>query len=56
VYFDGVHVEHSAAVGSATETQMGTHSTVKAKSPRCCHAAEVVGILQTVFDFTVDWR
>jgi alkylation response protein AidB-like acyl-CoA dehydrogenase len=53
VYFDGVHVEHGAAVGSAAETAelIGRQSQI-AQVLQC---AEVVGILQTVFDFTVDW-
>jgi alkylation response protein AidB-like acyl-CoA dehydrogenase len=53
VYFDGVHVEHSAAVGSAAETAgLIDRQSHIAQVLQC---AEVVGILQTVFDFTVDW-
>jgi alkylation response protein AidB-like acyl-CoA dehydrogenase len=53
VYFDRVHVEHSAAIGSVAETAglIGRQSQI-AQVLQC---AEVVGILQTVFDFTVDW-
>jgi alkylation response protein AidB-like acyl-CoA dehydrogenase len=53
VYFDGVHVEHSAAVGSAAETAgLIDRQSQIAQVLQC---AEVVGILQTVFDFTVGW-
>jgi alkylation response protein AidB-like acyl-CoA dehydrogenase len=53
VRFDGVEVEHGAAVGSAAETaRLIDHQSQIAQVLQC---AEVVGILQTVFDFTVAW-
>lgn len=53
VHFDGVHVEHGAAVGSAAETAgLIDRQSQIAQVLQC---AEVVGILQTVFDFTVQW-
>lgn len=53
VHFDGVDVEHSAAVGSAAETAaLIDRQSQLAQLLQC---AEVVGILQTVFDFTVAW-
>jgi alkylation response protein AidB-like acyl-CoA dehydrogenase len=53
VHFDGVQVEHSAAVGSAAETPgLIDRQSQIAQVLQC---AEVVGILQTVFDFTVAW-
>jgi alkylation response protein AidB-like acyl-CoA dehydrogenase len=53
VHFDGVHVEHGAAVGSAAETAgLIDRQSQIAQVLQC---AEVVGILQTVFDFTVGW-
>jgi alkylation response protein AidB-like acyl-CoA dehydrogenase len=53
VHFDGVDVEHSAAVGSAAETtELIDHQSQVAQVLQC---AEVIGILQTVFDFTVAW-
>jgi alkylation response protein AidB-like acyl-CoA dehydrogenase len=53
VHFDGVDVEHSAAVGSAGETAgLIDRQSQLAQVLQC---AEVVGILQTVFDFTVAW-
>lgn len=53
VYFDGVDVEHTAAVGSAAETAaLIDRQSQIAQALQC---AEVVGILQTVFDFTVQW-
>jgi alkylation response protein AidB-like acyl-CoA dehydrogenase len=53
VQFDGVVVERSAAVGSAAETPaMIQRQSQIAQVLQC---AEVVGILQTVFDFTVKW-
>jgi alkylation response protein AidB-like acyl-CoA dehydrogenase len=53
VHFDGVNVDHSSAVGSAAETAalLDRQSQI-AEALQC---AEVVGILQTVFDFTVAW-
>jgi alkylation response protein AidB-like acyl-CoA dehydrogenase len=53
VHFDGVDVEHGAAVGSAAETTgLIDRQSQIAQVLQC---AEVVGILQTVFDFTVQW-
>jgi alkylation response protein AidB-like acyl-CoA dehydrogenase len=53
VHFDGVDVEHSAAVGSVAETAgLIERQSQIAQLLQC---AEVVGILQTVFDFTVAW-
>lgn len=53
VHFDGVHVEPGAAVGSAAETAgLIDRQSQIAQVLQC---AEVVGILQTVFDFTVQW-
>ncbi|OSC41701.1 acyl-CoA dehydrogenase family protein [Mycobacterium decipiens] len=53
VEFDGVVVDGSAAVGSAAETaRLIDRQSQIAQVMQC---AEVVGILQTVFDFTVGW-
>jgi len=53
VHFDGVVVEPSAVVGSAAETAaLIDRQSQLAQVLQC---AEVVGILQTVFDFTVQW-
>ncbi|MGB7867401.1 MAG: acyl-CoA dehydrogenase family protein, partial [Mycobacterium sp.] len=53
VHFGGVDVDHSAAVGSAAETAaLIDRQSQLAQVLQC---AEVVGILQTVFDFTVAW-
>jgi alkylation response protein AidB-like acyl-CoA dehydrogenase len=53
VHFEGVDVKHSAAVGSATETtELIDRQSQVAQVLQC---AEVTGILQTVFDFTVAW-
>ena len=53
VHFDGVDIEPSAAVGSAAETAgLIDRQSQIAQVLQC---AEVVGILQTVFDFTVAW-
>jgi alkylation response protein AidB-like acyl-CoA dehydrogenase len=53
VHFDGVEVENSAAVGNAAETTgLIDRQSQIAQALQC---AEVVGILQTVFDFTVAW-
>jgi alkylation response protein AidB-like acyl-CoA dehydrogenase len=53
VHFDGVVVERSAAVGSAAETaRLIDRQSQLAQVLQC---AEAVGILQTVFDFTVQW-
>ncbi|GBE67520.1 acyl-CoA dehydrogenase [Mycobacterium sp. MFM001] len=51
VQFDGVHVE--AAVGSAAETAALIER--QSQMAQVLQCAEVVGILQTVFDFTVQW-
>lgn len=53
VRFDGVLLDPSAAVGTAEETPalIGRQSQI-AQVLTC---AEVVGIVQTVFDFTVQW-
>ena len=50
VHFDGVEVDQSAAVGCSAEL-IDRQSQI-AQVLQC---AEVVGILQTVFDFTVAW-
>ncbi|SPM35742.1 Acyl-CoA dehydrogenase related to the alkylation response protein AidB [Mycobacterium rhizamassiliense] len=53
VQFDGVVVEQSAVVGSAAETPgLIERQSQIAQVLQC---AEVVGILQTVFDFTSQW-
>ncbi|MGB8386377.1 acyl-CoA dehydrogenase family protein [Mycobacterium sp.] len=53
VHFDGVDVERSAAVGAAAETA----ALIERQShiAQVLQCAEVVGILATVFDFTVQW-
>ncbi len=53
VHFDGVVVEPSAAVGSAAETAALIDRQSQIAEVLQC--AEVVGVLQTVFDFTVQW-
>jgi alkylation response protein AidB-like acyl-CoA dehydrogenase len=53
VHFDGVVVERSAVVGTAAETAaLIDRQSQLAQVLQC---AEVVGIVQTVFDFTVQW-
>lgn len=53
VQFDGVRVPHSAAVGTADQTeQLIERQSQIAQLLQC---AEVVGILETVLDFTVQW-
>ncbi len=53
VRFDGVVVPRSAAVGSAADTaRLIDRQSQLAQVLQC---AEVVGIVQTVFDFTVQW-
>jgi len=53
VHFDGVDIEPSAAVGRAAETAgLIDRQSQIAQVLQC---AEVVGILQTVFEFTVAW-
>jgi alkylation response protein AidB-like acyl-CoA dehydrogenase len=53
VDFDGVLVEASAAVGDVA----GTAALIdrQSQAAQVLQCAEVVGILQTVFDFTVQW-
>ena len=53
VHFDGVQVEHAAVVDGAG----GTDALIDRQSQiaQLLQCAEVVGILQTVFDFTVRW-
>jgi alkylation response protein AidB-like acyl-CoA dehydrogenase len=53
VHFDGVVVERSAAVGSATETAALIDR--QSQIAQVLQCAEVVGMLQTVFDLTVQW-
>jgi alkylation response protein AidB-like acyl-CoA dehydrogenase len=53
VQFDGVTVPESAAVGSAAETAALIDR--QSQIAQVLQCAEVVGILQTVFDFTVQW-
>jgi alkylation response protein AidB-like acyl-CoA dehydrogenase len=53
VDFDGVVVERSAAVGSAAETVVSIDR--QSQLAQVLQCSEVVGILQTVFDFTVQW-
>ncbi|MDT5083416.1 MAG: hypothetical protein QOJ61_459 [Mycobacterium sp.] len=50
VHFDGVAIDHGAAVGAAAELV-----DRQAQIAQVLQCAEVVGILQTVFDFTVAW-
>jgi alkylation response protein AidB-like acyl-CoA dehydrogenase len=53
VHFDGVDIEHAAAVGAPAETaELIDRQSHVAQVLQC---AEVVGILQKVFDFTVAW-
>ncbi len=53
VHFDGVVVEPSAAVGTAAETAALIDR--QSQIAQVLQCAEVVGILQTVFDLTVQW-
>jgi alkylation response protein AidB-like acyl-CoA dehydrogenase len=53
VSFDGVSVEASAVVGSAAETPALIDR--QSQIAQVLQCAEVVGILQTVFDFTTQW-
>jgi alkylation response protein AidB-like acyl-CoA dehydrogenase len=53
VHFDGVVVARTAAVGSAAETAALIDR--QSQIAQVLQCAEVVGILQTVFDFTVQW-
>jgi alkylation response protein AidB-like acyl-CoA dehydrogenase len=53
VDFDGVVVERSAAIGSVAETAASIDR--QSRLAQVLQCSEVVGILQTVFDFTVQW-
>ena len=53
IHFDGVVVPRSAVVGSAAET--ATLIDRQSQLAQVLQCSEVVGILQTVFDFTVQW-
>jgi alkylation response protein AidB-like acyl-CoA dehydrogenase len=53
VTFDGVEVAHSAAVGTAE--QAATLIERQSQIAQILQCAEVVGILDTVMDFTVQW-
>ena len=53
IEFDGVVVQRSAAVGSAAEAVASINR--QSQLAQVLQCSEVVGILQTVFDFTVQW-
>lgn len=53
VHFDGVFVPETAAVGAAEET--GALVDRQSQIAQVLQCAEVVGVLQTVFDLTVQW-
>jgi alkylation response protein AidB-like acyl-CoA dehydrogenase len=53
VHFDGVVVESSAAVGTAPETAALIER--QSQIAQVLQCAEVVGVLQTVFDLTTQW-
>ncbi|MGC2652381.1 MAG: acyl-CoA dehydrogenase family protein [Mycobacterium sp.] len=53
VHFDGVVVEQTATVGGAG--QAGALIDRQSQIAQVLQCAEVVGIMQTVFDFTVRW-
>jgi len=53
VQFDDVVVERSAAVGSAAQTPALIQR--QSQIAQVLQCAEVIGIVQTVFDFTVKW-
>jgi alkylation response protein AidB-like acyl-CoA dehydrogenase len=53
VQFDGVHVDESAAVGTAEQTPALIDR--QSQIAQLLQCAEVVGVLQTVVDFTVQW-
>ncbi|BBY25323.1 acyl-CoA dehydrogenase family protein [Mycobacterium stomatepiae] len=53
VHFDGVVVDSAAAVGSAAETAALIDR--QSQIAQVLQCAEVVGVVQTVFDFTVQW-
>jgi len=51
--FDGVIVQRSAVIGSAAEAVASINR--QSQLAQVLQCSEVVGILQTVFDFTVQW-
>jgi alkylation response protein AidB-like acyl-CoA dehydrogenase len=53
VQFDGVQVDESAAVGTAEQT--GVLIARQSQIAQVLQCAEVVGILDTVFRFTIQW-
>jgi alkylation response protein AidB-like acyl-CoA dehydrogenase len=53
VHFDGAEVERSAVVGKPGETTALIER--QSEIAQVLQCAEVVGVLQTVFDFTVKW-
>jgi alkylation response protein AidB-like acyl-CoA dehydrogenase len=53
VHFDGVTVDSSAAVGSAAATAALIDR--QSQIAQVLQCAEVLGVVQTVFDFTVQW-
>ena len=53
VQFDGVEVDSSAVVGSADQTQALIERQSQIAAILQC--AEIVGILETVLDFTIQW-
>jgi alkylation response protein AidB-like acyl-CoA dehydrogenase len=53
VHFDGVVVDESAAVGTAAETTALIER--QSQIAQVLQCAEVVGVVATVFDFTVQW-
>ncbi|OBF96529.1 acyl-CoA dehydrogenase [Mycobacterium sp. 852014-52450_SCH5900713] len=53
VHFDGVMVDRTAVVGTAGET--ATLIDRQSQIAQTLQCAEVVGVLQTVFDLTVQW-
>ena len=53
VHFDGVEVDESAVVGSAEQT--ADSIARQSQIAQVLQCAEVVGILDTVLDFTIQW-
>ena len=53
VHFDGVEVDASAVVGSAEQT--AALIARQSQIAQVLQCAEVVGILETVMDFTIQW-
>ncbi|MEE3064999.1 MAG: acyl-CoA dehydrogenase family protein [Actinomycetota bacterium] len=53
VHLDGVVVDSSASIGSAAETAALIDR--QSQIAQVLQCAEVVGVVQTVFDFTVQW-